>query len=88
MYPFKFIMVTKANCPNCDHLKSFLKEGLKNRYASSIFIVDESDDKEAYDAIVRSQALMSVPAMIHIESNEKVVGFNPAKVKALLEKEF
>lgn len=86
MLPFKFYLLTKEDCPNCRNLKTFLDVALKSHYNPKIFIVRKEEDEEHYNELVEKYQLMSVPALIDIETGEMVTGFNPPKTMELLQK--
>lgn len=86
MLPFKFYLLTKEDCPNCRNLKTFLDVALEGKYNPKIFIVRKEEDAKHYQELVEKYQLLSVPALIDMETGEMATGFNPPKVMELLQR--
>lgn len=71
------IVYSTPTCPYCHKVKDYLKQ--KN-IAFTDF--DVASDKEARDVMIKKSGQMGVP-VIDVDG-EIVVGFNPAKLDALL----
>lgn len=80
----KVYMLTRANCPQCQSLKMFLKLALRDTYAPDITLVNQEEDAELYTKLVSQYQVLSLPALI---SGEEVLRkCEPTPTIAFLEK--
>jgi len=80
----KVYMLTRANCPQCQSLKMFLKLALRDKYAPDITLVNQEEDAELYTKLVSQYQVLSLPALI---SGEEVLRkCEPTPTIAFLEK--
>jgi glutaredoxin-like protein NrdH len=80
----KVFMLTKANCPQCQSLKMFLKLALRDKYANDITQVNQEENLELYTKLVTEHQVLSLPALI---SGEEVLRkCEPTPTIAFLEK--
>ena len=76
----KVVIVKKANsdCPACKNLEMFLNLALSGKYNDLIEFVKQDEDQAKYDEYVEKYGIMSMPAIIDVETDKVVAtGFNP-----------
>lgn len=77
-------LLTKNDCPQCAQLKMFLKYGLNNKYEKDIEIVNKETDTKAFDKLISTYGILTLPAMI--SETEVLTKTQPTPVVAFLEK--
>jgi hypothetical protein len=77
-------MLTRANCPQCQSLKMFLKMALRDKYAPDITQVNQEEDAELYVELVSKFQILSLPALI--SGDDVLRKCEPTPTIAFLEK--